>query len=129
MSAPTIARLVDMNLPASLATALKEAGHPAAHVRERGLAAASDEEIVAHARARSETIVTNDLDFSRILAVEGATAPSVIILRLRDVKPARIATLLVGCLPTLMDPLCAGAIAIVEDAALRVRRLPVGGGS
>ena len=79
--------LVDMNLPASLARAPTDAGFRAAHVRERGLGSADDEAIVEHARARFETIVTNYLDFGRILAVQGTTAPSVVVLRLRDLRP------------------------------------------
>jgi predicted nuclease of predicted toxin-antitoxin system len=55
----------------------------AAHARERGLARAPDESIVAHARERGEVLVSHDLDFSRILAASGCSSPSVIILRLR----------------------------------------------
>ena len=119
--------LVDMNLPASLARAPTDAGFRAAHVRERGLGSADDEAIVEHARARFETIVTNYLDFGRILAVHGTTAPSVVVLRLRDLRPERIASMLVARLPGLIDVLASGAIVLVEDAAVRIRALPVGG--
>jgi predicted nuclease of predicted toxin-antitoxin system len=59
--------LLDMNLPASLGARLAAQGIQAAHCRERGLARATDEEIVAHARSRAEIVVTNDVDFGRIL--------------------------------------------------------------
>ena len=124
---PELALLVDMNLPPSLANALSAAGYSAVHVRNCGLAAASDEAIVAYARAQSRIVVTNDLDFSRILAVDGTTTPSVLVLRLRDTKPARVAALLVNSLPKLTEALSVGAIVVVEDAAIRVRLLPVAG--
>ncbi|MCC6900688.1 MAG: DUF5615 family PIN-like protein [Polyangiaceae bacterium] len=116
-----------MNLPASLARALTEAGFPAAHVRERGLGAESDEAIVDHARERAEVIVTNDLDFGRILAVQGTSTPSVVVLRLRDVKPERIARVLAARLPAVSDVLMSGAIVSIDDGSVRIRALPVAG--
>lgn len=124
---PAPAFLVDMNLPASLARALTQAGFPAAHVRERGLGAASDETIVDHARDRAEVIITNDLDFGRILAVQGTSTPSVVVLRLRDVRPDRIAQVLAARLPAVSDALMSGAIVLIDDGSVRIRALPVAG--
>lgn len=70
-----------MNLPPSLRGALETAGYPAVHVSDLGLQAATDEALVEIARRRGEVIVTNDLDFTRILAIEGATSPSLLLFR------------------------------------------------
>jgi hypothetical protein len=48
-----------------------------------------------------------------------------VILRLRDTHPDRIVELLGTVLPGLEDTLRAGAILVLEDAAARVRNLPV----
>jgi predicted nuclease of predicted toxin-antitoxin system len=79
--------LLDMNLPPSLCGALERSGYPAVHVRDLGLQAATDEALVEIARQRGEAIVTNDLDFTRILAVEGATSPSLLLFRVGNVPP------------------------------------------
>lgn len=85
--------LLDMNLPPSLRGALEKSGYATAHVRDLGLHAASDEALVVLARQRGEVIVTNDLDFTRILAVEGATSPSLLLFRVGNVHPSQFANL------------------------------------
>ena len=117
--------LIDMNLPPSLAEGLRAAGLAATHARDRGLGAASDEVIVAHARAHGEAIVTNDLDFGGILAASGTSAPSVVILRLRDTHPERLVVQLTRCLARVEEALASGAIVVVEESTIRVRQLPV----
>ena len=117
-----------MNLPPSLAARLTALGHPTTHVGDRGLARALDEEIVEHARARGEVIVTNDLDYGRILAFSGASGPSVVTLRLRDTHPERLFARLQQVLPALEERLAAGCVATVEDSTVRVRVLPVTAG-
>jgi predicted nuclease of predicted toxin-antitoxin system len=114
-----------MNLPPSVVAGLRAAGLAATHARDRGLGTASDEAIVEHARARGETIVTNDLDFGGILAASGSSAPSVVILRLRDTHPDRLVERLVLCLARVEDALASGAIVVVEESTIRVRQLPV----
>lgn len=69
--------------------------------------------------------MTNDLDFGRILAVEAATSPSVLVLRLRDTHPDRLVELLASILPGIDDTLEAGSFVVIEDAAVRARKLPV----
>jgi predicted nuclease of predicted toxin-antitoxin system len=64
-----------MNFAPSLRGVLEQSGYPTIHVRDLGLQSASDEALVLHARQRGEVIVTNDLDFTRILAVEGLMPP------------------------------------------------------
>jgi predicted nuclease of predicted toxin-antitoxin system len=119
--------LLDANLPPSLVGRLAASGVVAAHVGEIGLGSASDEVIVEHARARGDLLVTHDLDFSRILAASGETAPSVIVLRLRQPKPTTLAQAINTALTRASDDLRLGAIVTVEDSAIRVRMLPVAG--
>lgn len=81
--------LLDMNLPPSLCGTLERSGYPAAHVRDLGLQAATDEALVVFAPQRGEVIVTNDLDFTRILAVEGATKSSPASVMIRALPASR----------------------------------------
>lgn len=81
---------------------------------------------MVHARQRREVIVTNDLDFTRILAVEGATNPSLLLFRVGNVHPNELGALLQQHLPRVADDLVQGAIVVIEPRALRIRPLPVG---
>jgi predicted nuclease of predicted toxin-antitoxin system len=118
--------LLDMNLPPSLCGALKESGYPAIHVRDLGWQAATDEALVLIARQRGEVIVTNDLDFTRILAVDGATNPSLLLFRVGNLAPSQFAVLLQQHLYRVKDDLLRGAIVVIEHRAVRIRPLPVG---
>lgn len=114
-----------MNLAPSLAAALQAEGHDCIHVVERGAGAASDLEIAALARAEGRWLITADLDFADLAALAHSASPSVIILRLRDARPAymleRIRVALSKCAQALED----SAIVIVEAHKLRIRRLPL----
>ena len=67
-----------------------------------------------------------DTDFGTLLAQSGARSPSVLLLRLRSPRRARqLADLLLANLDAVADDLGAGAIVVVEDERVRVRRLPI----
>ena len=72
-------------------------------------------------------IVTHDLDFGTLLAVEGSSTPSVIVLPLQRPTLDELAERVVSCVARVADALSTGAIVSVEDAAIRIRKLPVGG--
>ena len=124
----SIALLLDVNLPPSLVDHLRRRGISADHAHDRTLGRASDEQIVEHARQRGDVVVTHDLDFSRILAESGSRTPSVIIMRLRQPTLTSLASMIEVALQRAATDLAAGAIVVVEDAAIRVRPLPVAGG-
>ena len=118
--------LLDMNLPPSLCGTLTTMDHAAVHVAAIGLAAATDEAIVVAARERTETIITNDLDFTRILAVDGLSRPSLVLLRLGNASTGHLGAALKQHLPSICQALDRGAIVVIEDHSLRIRYLPVG---
>jgi predicted nuclease of predicted toxin-antitoxin system len=70
-----------MPLSPMLASSLRNWGHDAVHAAELGLARASDIDIVTLAKEEGRTIITADLDYPRLLAVAGATNPSLILFR------------------------------------------------
>jgi predicted nuclease of predicted toxin-antitoxin system len=118
--------LVDMNLSAGVAAALRAAGHEAVHLRELGLEALDDLGIFARAAAERRVVVTFDLDFADILAASSGRSVSVILLRLRAMTTANVVRRLPDVLRRTAADLESGAIVIVEEARLRIRRLPIG---
>jgi predicted nuclease of predicted toxin-antitoxin system len=117
--------LLNMNMPRELGRRLATEGHEWRYVREIAMARASDAEILAEARKHRDVVVTHDLDYGHLLAFSGEPEPSVIIFRVRHTHPDILCKRLVSAWGEIEKPLLEGAIVMIEDAALRIRRLPV----
>src|SRR2546426_2690619 len=60
---------------------LRAAGHDAIHAADLGLARASDNELLAVARREGRLVITADLDYPRLIALQHADRPGVILFR------------------------------------------------
>jgi len=119
--------LVDAALSPFVAASLRDGGHDAIHVRDLGLGEAADEVILEAAAQGQRVLVSADADFGTLLARRNAAEPSVVLLRRSSQRrPALQAALLLANLPAVEAELQAGAVVVVEDDRLRVRRLPFG---
>lgn len=117
--------LVDEAFQDAVAHQLADAGHDATHIRLLGLAGHTDHEVMALALAEDRVLVTTDTDFGTILALTGASGPSVVLLRgLGDSTRERLAVIL-DVLPRIEDVLSEGAVVVIEENRYRVRYLPI----
>lgn len=118
--------LLDQNLSPLLAEELVARGHDAVHVRSLGMSAASDVAIMEAASIDGRIMVSADTDFGELLARTNAGSPSLVLLRRQDHRRAvQVAELLVLNLATVAADLEAGAIVVLDDDRIRVRRLPL----
>lgn len=118
--------LVDQNISPVVAEVLSEAGHDAVHTGDIGLATASDAQILEMAMAESRIIISADTDFGMLLARQATTEPSVVLIRLRSPRRAiALVSLLLANLDAVAVDLEAGAVVVLEDERVRVRRLPI----
>ena len=116
--------LIDNALSPELAKLLETATHDAVHVRDRHLEQASDEEIFESAAGEGRIIVSADTDFGTILTFRRQKLPSVIIFRHPSPRrPNMQAQLLLVNLPSFTEDLMQGAIVILRQDRIRVRRL------
>jgi predicted nuclease of predicted toxin-antitoxin system len=116
--------LVDNAVSPDVAEHLRSAGYDAVHVRDRGLAEAEDDLILALALAEARVIITADTDFGALLVLRAQRQPSVILFRHgAPRRPADQAALLLANLPTIADDLTQGAVATIRRDRMRIRRL------
>jgi len=117
--------LLDQGLPQTTAELLRKAGIDSLHVGEIGYAAAEDSIILQFGRNQKCVIVTLDADFHTLLALSGATEPSVIRIRIEGLKADATAEILKTVLALSIQDLENGAAVTVQERRIRVHRLPL----
>ena len=114
-----------MNLSPSWVDRLARSGFEAVHWSTIGAATASDVEILAWANEHEFVLITNDLDFSAILAAGAVTGPSVIQLRTQDLLSDAAVSIVVNALEAHQEAIERGALLSIDEAGRRVRMLPL----
>ena len=93
--------LLDENISQTVTRNLRRSGFKAVHVLDAGLGGADDEHIFEFAHKKKLTIITHDKDFGNIIRFPVIRHYGVIILRLRNQKPAAVFLVLVNFLKNL----------------------------
>lgn len=117
--------LVDINCSLTVAAWLRSQGYDAVHLRERGLHSLSDEAVFSRAMEERRIVLTFDLDFGDIVAASGYAPVGVILFRLHDMTPEHVIERLRTVIQTAREALN-GAVVLVQETRLRIRRLPIG---
>ena len=117
--------LAEMKISPQTVTFLQQQGWDMIRVSEVLPATASDSEILEFARREERVIVTQDLDFSTLLALSGYNQPSLITLRLLASDPDTVNQKLIEVLPTIKQELEEGCAVTMEDTVVRICRLPI----
>jgi predicted nuclease of predicted toxin-antitoxin system len=117
--------LLDQGLPRSAASVLRDAGIDVIHTGENGFATAEDAAIIERAQQDERIVVTLDADFHTLLALSGASSPSVIRIRIERLRPEVVTDLLLTILKQWGTELTRGAALTVQSGRIRLRRLPL----
>jgi predicted nuclease of predicted toxin-antitoxin system len=118
--------LADMGVSWRVVEWLRSNGHDATHLADLGLERFSDPKIFAMAAAEQRVLITFDLDFGEIAARSGRIQPSVIVFRLANARPTNVIARLNVALVDARSAIDRGAIILVEQTRIRIRRLPIG---
>lgn len=118
--------IADMHISLSTVTFLRTLGHDTVRVNEVLPATSADVEILAWAKSEQRHVLTQDLDFSRLIATSRSAEPSVLSLRLSSSRIDHVNSVLERVLPMVESDLASGAIVTIEDDRIRKRSLPVG---
>ena len=117
--------VADMNISPKTVAHLRQQGWDILRVSQVLPMDAEDSEILEFARQQNRVVVTQDLDFSSLLALGGYAKPSLITFRLLVSDPETITRKLLAIVPQIEDALEEGCAVTINDLTARVRRLPI----
>jgi predicted nuclease of predicted toxin-antitoxin system len=117
--------LADAHISPASVDFLRSLGHDMKRVGNVLSAEATDLEIVEYAAREDRVILTQDLDFSAIIALSGRTAPSVISMRLESARIETVNEILAVQLARLEAEVSRGILVTVEEDRIRIRSLPI----
>jgi predicted nuclease of predicted toxin-antitoxin system len=117
--------LLDENLPLRWKDFLATVGIQSKHWIDVGQPGDPDELILDYARKNHFLILTQDLDFTRMLAHYGNRLPSVIQLRVDSPLPELIGNTVLAVLNNHQEKLAAGCLVSVDLKRKRLRTLPI----
>lgn len=117
--------LVDMNLSPKTVTNLQQYGWDILRVSQVLPMDAEDSEILEYARQEERVIITQDLDFSSLLALGGYRKPSLITFRLSVPDHEIITQKLLELLPDIANRLAEGCAVTIDDRKVCVHLLPI----
>jgi len=84
-----------------------------------------DRELLIYARKHNKVVITQDLDFSSLLALGGYAKPSVINLRFENAKPDFMTRRIIEIVKELERELSEGIVVSVDEISARYRNLPI----
>ncbi len=117
---------IDMNLTPRWVEYLAGTNTGCVHWSTIGPVDADDESICAYARENGFVIITNDLDFPRILAHTAGGRPSIVLLRGEPLIPEVRGPAVLSALASCRDELEAGDILTIDwSDKVRARLLPL----
>lgn len=117
--------LADVNISPITVQSLQEKGYDVIRSSDFLPANTPDIKILEIARQQNRIILTQDLDFSMLVAIRGYKKPSLITLRLSSAQPDFVTQRLLSVLPILQSELQEASAITIDDNSIRVRKLPI----
>jgi predicted nuclease of predicted toxin-antitoxin system len=117
--------LADMGISPATVAFLRDQGHDAIHLHEQDLDRLEDSCILEKGLLEARVILTHDLDFAELIAASAARLPSIVIFRLRNMRPEMVNDYLHTVTTDHRAALEQGAVVSVSERQIRVRLLPI----
>ena len=117
--------LADVHISPKTVADLQKQGYEILRSSEFLPANAPDINVLEFARTENWVVLTQDLDFSMLVALSRYSQPSLITLRLSSAKPDIVTQKLLDVLPQIEEALQEGSAITIQDESIRIRKLPV----
>ena len=122
---PELSFLADMNISPLTVSQLKGLGWNIIRASDVMEKSTKDFDLLEYARRNGMVIITQDLDFSMLLALKGYEKPSLINLRLEAPQPGYATSRIIDTVSVLEPELTKGAVVTVDETSVRYRQLPI----
>ena len=122
---PELSILADMNISPLTVSQLRKHGWSVIRVSEIMDKSTKDLDLLEYARLHDMVIITQDLDFSMLLAIKGYGKPSLVNVRLEEVRPDYVTSRIIDTVSELEQELKRGAVVTVAETSVRYRHLPI----
>lgn len=122
---PKLEFLANMNISPLTVEGLRKIGWNIIRVSEILDRKTKDIEILSYAKDHNKVIITQDMDFSTLLAVRGFSKPSVINLRFANARPDFVTDRIIEIAGEMEKELEEGIVISVDETSARYRNLPI----
>jgi predicted nuclease of predicted toxin-antitoxin system len=117
--------LLDMGIAQSVALWLRSMGHDATHLNDEDLYKLPDKLIIEKAIIENRIILTLDMDFGQLMALDKSKQTSIIQFRTSEFTSVNIKNKLDLFFAQFNDQLDDAFIITIEDNRIRYRKLPL----
>jgi len=114
-----------MNISPLTVEALKNHGWDIIRVSEVMDQKSKDIDVLLFAQQQNRVVITQDLDFSQILALRGYPKPSLISLRFENARPDFLTARIIDVVSSMEKELEEGVVVTVDEISARYRNLPI----
>lgn len=120
--------LADMNISPITVELIQARNYEVVRVSHVLKHSSSDNEILEYSRSHNLTLLTQDLDFSYLIALSNYSKPSFITFRVTNNSPQKLAELFfkIMNLENILEAIGSGSSITVNDSGIRIRQLPIG---
>ena len=118
--------LANMNISPLTLEQLRTLGWNIIRVSEVMEKGSKDIDILIYAQKYNKVVITQDLDFSNLLALSGYTKPSLINLRLENPRPDLVSAHIIDVVSVMEKELEEGVVVTVDETSARYKNLPIG---
>jgi predicted nuclease of predicted toxin-antitoxin system len=111
---------LDENIPDSIGTILREAGHDVAFARDEHLAGAPDNRLLAAAAGEGRAVVSFDRGFTNVIQHPPDTTPGIVVIRLHEQTLPRVRQVAVKLAALLTTERIQGRLWVLDESRLRI---------
>jgi len=122
---PKVGFLANMNISPITVEALRNHGWDIIRVSEVMDEKSKDIDVLVYAQKQNKVVITQDLDFSQILALRGYAKPSLINLRFENARPDFVAARIIDVVSSMEKELEEGVVVTVDETSARYKNLPI----
>ena len=122
---PKVGFLANMNISPITVEALRNHGWDIIRVSEVMDEKSKDMDVLRYAQKQNRVVITQDLDFSQILALRGYAKPSLINLRFENARPDFVTARIIDVVSSMEKELEEGVVVTVDETSARYKNLPI----